>query len=64
MIKDQGSGKVDKSEPAKSAMKIAMEVYVWPSVGLRLAFGQHHKSLFDSYKALYYNYLGASAVDS
>ena len=38
-------------------MKVAIGLHIWPTIGLRLQFGSHHKLLFDSYKTFYTNLL-------
>ena len=39
------------------AMKFAIDLHFRPTIGLRLPFGRHHKSLFRNYKPFHINYL-------
>jgi len=41
----------------------ATDMLVWATVGLRLRFGQHHKSLFDKYKCFIDNGLQTYVKD-
>ena len=43
------------------ATESATDMHVWATVGIRLRFGQHPKSLFDKHKAFIHKYLQTTA---